>query len=367
MCKKLFGRTGDERKETIRRVGHFQTLQFFVVVITIATITCAAAISFGAVALLHCIGVLGEDYNTSSTIVLIALLLCLSFSIIIALISSRIYVRPVDEIVAATRRVASGDFSVRVNEKGALGEMRTLAASFNSMSDELSGIELFREDFINNFSHEFKTPIVSISGFAHQLTRDDLTEGQRIEYAQLIVAESERLASMSSNILLLTKLENQEIISDKTRIDLSEQLRDCLLSLQSLWEEKELALHLGLASNVYYFGNSELIRHIWMNLLSNAIKFSRENGSICVLSRILSGNAEVVISDNGAGMDADAKAHMFEKFYQGDRTHFQTGNGLGLSIVKRIVDMCGGEILVKSDPGYGTEFTVRLPLEDKKQ
>lgn len=355
-----------ERRAAIKRVGRFQTLQFFVVIITIVTITVSAAISFGAVALLQYLGALGSGYNSSSTIVLLALLLCLTFGIILALIASWIYVRPVDEIIAATRHVASGDFSVRVNEKGAIGEMRSLARSFNSMSGELSGIELFREDFINNFSHEFKTPIVSISGFARQLTRDDLTDEQRIEYAQLIVSESERLASMSSNVLLLTKLENQGIISDRTTFDLSEQLRDCLLSLQSQWEEKDLSLNLGLASNVYYFGNRELIRHIWMNLLSNAIKFSHQGGSIGIISRILSGNAEVVIADNGVGMDSEAKAHMFEKFYQGDEAHFQSGNGLGLSIVSRIVEMCGGEIIFKSDPGYGTEFTIRLPLEDKK-
>jgi len=271
--------------------------------------------------------------------------------------------KPVDDVIDAMYMVSQGDFSVRVEEEGAPGKLGVLTHSFNEMAEELGSIEMFRKDFINNFSHEFKTPIVSIRGFAKQLERDDLTDEQRREYTAIIISESERLANMSSNILLLTKLENQQIVTDKEQYRLDEQLRDCILLLEKQWSAKDIELSLNL-SELTYLGNEEMMSHIWLNLLNNAIKFSHTGGLLEVSCSHSGRSAVVTIRDHGEGMDAATQSRIFEKFYQGDSAHATEGNGLGLSLVRRIVDLCGGVITLQSAPGEGTAFTVELPLGD---
>lgn len=268
--------------------------------------------------------------------------------------------RPMDELMDAMHRVSQGDFDVRVEEEDLPGQMSDLMHSFNDMAEELGSIELFRKDFINNFSHEFKTPIVSIRGFAKQLERDDLTEEQRREYTSIIISESERLANMSSNILLLTKLENQQIVTDKQDYALDEQLRSCILLLEKQWTEKNIELSLGL-DEVVYHGNEEMMSHVWVNLIGNAIKFSPEGGLLEVGCVRRADGIVVTVRDHGEGMDAATQARIFEKFFQGDSAHATEGNGLGLSLVRRIVELCGGKIELDSAPGRGTSFTVILP------
>ena len=231
------------------------------------------------------------------------------------------------------------------------------------MAEELSGIEMFRTDFINNFSHEFKTPIVSIRGFARQLEREDLTEEQRREYTRIIAAESERLANMSANVLLLTKLENQQIVTDRARYRLDEQIRGCILLLEKQWEEKELELVLDL-DELEYEGNEEMMSHVWVNLLGNAIKFSPPGGALEVSCMQVQSFIVARVTDHGEGMDAETRERVFEKFFQGDTAHATVGNGLGLSLVKRIVDLCRGKVTVQSAPGQGTTFAVYLPIEE---
>ena len=273
---------------------------------------------------------------------------------------ARTKLRPMDELVSAMHAVSQGDFSVRVNGENLPGDMGELVSSFNSMAQDLGGLEMFRKDFINNFSHEFKTPIVSIRGFAKQLERDDLTDAQRREYLAIIVSESDRLANMASNVLLLTKLENQTIVTDKTVYRLDEQLRNCILLLEKQWEEKEMELDLDLAE-VEYRGNEEMVAHIWVNLIGNAIKFSPNGAPLKI--RLWAEQSQVVvqIADAGEGMSPETQRRIFEKFYQGDTAHATAGNGLGLSLVKRIVDLCQGSIEVESALGKGSVFTVRLP------
>lgn len=284
--------------------------------------------------------------------------------IIIALVvSSRIgrtRFKPINDLVNAMEQVSQGDFSVRVHAEDAPGDMGVLARSFNEMTKDLGGIEMFRKDFINNFSHEFKTPIVSIRGFAKQLERDDLTDAQRKEYAHIIVSESERLANMSSNILLLTKLENQQIVTDREEYRLDEQMRNAVLLLEKQWSAKNLELSL-ILDEVTYVGNEEMMSHIWVNLIGNAIKFSPDGGLLEMSCARQGDRVAAVIRDHGEGMDENTQKRIFEKFYQGDSAHATEGNGLGLSLVKRIVDLCGGTIQVDSTPGEGTAFTVSLP------
>ena len=280
----------------------------------------------------------------------------------ISLFVSRQLFKPLDDVIKSQKKVAKGDFSVSVAtpRKGTI--ITELVEGFNSMTQELSSTELLRSDFINNFSHEFKTPIVSIRGFAKQLAKEDLNDEQKKEYIDIIITESDRLALMSSNILLLTKFENQQIVSDKTKFYLDEQLRNCILLLEKQWTKKKLNLELEL-NEVEFYSNEEMLSHVWLNILGNAIKFTPENGTITVTCTGNADNITVCISDTGMGMSDETKNHIFDKFYQGDSSHKSHGNGLGLPLAKRVVDLCKGKISVKSKIGKGTTFVVNLPKE----
>jgi len=270
------------------------------------------------------------------------------------------FLRPIRRLSRALDDVSKGDFSVRVPVSHAPAELAMLQRSFNHMAEDLSGIEMFRRDFIDSFSHEFKTPIVSIRGFARQLARDSLTEEQRREYIDIIVRESERLSRLSNNVLLLSRLENQQIITNKTDFYLDEQIRDCILLLEKQWSEKELELDLEL-HEIAYRSNEELLSQVWLNLLGNAIKFSDPGESVHVSCRATPAGIVVQVRDHGPGMDAETMSHVFERFYQGDTSHAAEGNGIGLSIVQRICELCGGRVTVESEVGEGTCFTVTLP------
>lgn len=271
------------------------------------------------------------------------------------------YLSPIKQVIAATSRVARGDFSVRLPEDDTITEMKELVHSFNHMTKELGGVEMFRSDFISSFSHEFKTPIVSIRGFARQLQRDDLTDEERREYATIIADESQRLATLATNILQLSKLENQQIVTEKTEFRLDEQLRSCILLLEKQWTAKNLELEVDL-DEVTCYDNAEMLSQAWVNLLNNAIKFTPEGGAIGV--SLTKGDKEIAvqISDTGIGMSKETQAHIFEKFYQGESSHHAEGNGLGLAMVKRIVALSHGRIHVESMEGQGTTFTVALPV-----
>jgi len=273
----------------------------------------------------------------------------------------RYYLRPLKRLILATRQVAKGDFSVRLPEESR-GEVTELIRSFSSMAGELGSIEIFRNDFVSNVSHELKTPIASICGFARQLQREDLTEAQRQECAAIIVSESERLSHLASNILMLSKLENQQILTEQETFRLDEQLRSCILLLEKQWECKQLSLEVELEAVICHT-NAAMLSQCWINLLGNAIKFTPEKGSIAVRLHREGGSAVVEIRDTGIGMNRQTLEHMFEKFYQGDRSHSTQGNGLGLALCRRIVDLCGGSIRAESEVGKGTAFTVALPLE----
>ena len=289
-------------------------------------------------------------------------MLLMVFILTLAAGMGRSKLRPMNDLVHAMHAVSQGDFSVRVDAEDVPGDMGELASSFNDMATELGGLEMFRKDFINNFSHEFKTPIVSIRGFAKQLEREDLTEAQRREYLDIIVSESDRLANMASNVLLLSKLENQTIVTDREDYRLDEQLRRCVLLLEKQWGEKDLDPDVEL-EEVTYRGNEEMMNHVWVNLLNNAIKFSPRGGRLSLRLYRQGREAVCSVGDQGPGMDEATRRRVFEKFYQGDTAHATKGNGLGLSLVKRIVDLCGGTVRADSAPGCGTTFTVRLPLE----
>ena len=277
--------------------------------------------------------------------------------------TQRLWFARVSRISQGLREIARGNYKTRVAEKDkkeAITELGDLERTFNHMAAELDGIEMFRNDFINNFSHEFKTPIVSIRGFARRLQDDNLSEEERREYISIIVNESERLSTMAQNVLLLTKLENQSIVSEKTEFYLDEQIRKCILLLEKDWSEKNIELDIELEEIKYLF-NEEMLSHVWINLLSNAIKFTPDGGEIrCSLEK---GDGCIIfaIKDSGCGMEESVKERIFEKFYQGDRSHATAGNGIGLNVVQRVVNLAGGRIKVESQPEKGSEFTIILP------
>ncbi len=290
------------------------------------------------------------------------LLACMVLGTGLAAVFSRIALRPLQVLMKATNRIAKGDFSVRVPEYGDETELGQLMKSFNSMTEELESIEMFRSDFINTFSHEFKTPIVSIRGFARQLKEGGLTPSQQEEYIDIIISEAERLTTMSSNILLLSKLENQQFVVDKAEYFLDEQIRRCILILEKQWMEKELELNIELPE-LKYINNEEMMSHVWLNIIGNAVKFSNRGGRIDIIGNISEDIIEIVVSDNGIGMSSDSLSRAFNKFWQADGSRASEGNGLGLPLVKRIVELSGGGIMVKSEENKGTSFTVTLPLE----
>lgn len=282
-------------------------------------------------------------------------------SLIAFLLEKRLF-GPFDELIDVTDKIADGDFKVHVRESCPEStDFGALQRSVNYMVDELNGIEVFRQDFINNFAHEFKTPIVSIRGFAHELQVGDLTEEQRQQYARIIVDESDRLVNMASNILLLSKLEKQQNVSEKTTFCLDEQLRKAILALEKQWSSKEIELDLDLHEVMYEF-NADILMQVWLNLFSNAFKFTPNGGTVSCTLQEADGEAVVVIRDTGMGMTEEVRRHIFEKFYQGDTSHNGSGNGIGLNIVGRILELCGGSIDVASTPGLGSAFTVHLPL-----
>ena len=272
------------------------------------------------------------------------------------------FLHPIRRLTEATKEIASGNFNVSV-ESGGGYEIERLTASFNDMAKELSSIETLRSDFVNNISHEFKTPIASIRGFARRLKRADLTEEQRSEYLDIIIAESDRLTGLSSNVLLLSQLESAERIVERMAYSLDEQIRRSILTLEPQLSKKRLEVETDIQS-VRIFAGEEIMSHLWLNLLTNAIKFSPVGGIIKVSLVEREGDAIFSVSDMGMGMDEEVQKRIFDKFYQGDSSRATEGNGLGLSLVKRILVLENGRIEVESEPGKGACFTVFLPIRE---
>lgn len=268
---------------------------------------------------------------------------------------------PLVRFSEALMDVGKGNFNIKLNEnKHLVDELNIMYHNFNIMVDELNNIETFRSDFIANVSHEFKTPLASIDGYTMLLQDSNLTEKEKNEYIIKILSNTHRLSNLVSIILQISRLENQGIIVEKNNFKLDEQLRQTLLMLEKEWTTKNIELNLNL-NEITYFGNEELIMQIWINIFSNAIKFTPNNGTItCTLAKSEDWTI-VIISDTGIGMSKDVQHHIFDKFYQGDKSHSSEGNGLGLALVKRIIDLCEGTIDVSSEYGQGSIFTIKLP------
>ena len=278
--------------------------------------------------------------------------------------SSRLPLKPVNEIINKMNRLAAGDFKTRLkfgNTMSAHPAVKELTTSFNTMAEELENTEMLRNDFINNFSHEFKTPIVSITGLANLLESGDLTEEQRVQYARAIREESMRLSSMASNVLSLTKVENQTILTDVSSFNLSEQVRSAVLLLEEKWSSKNIDLQLDFDEYMIK-ANEEMLKQVWINLIDNAVKFVPRCGTVELEVLDEGENLCVKVSNTGSEIPHDKMDKIFNKFYQDDESHATQGNGIGLAIVKSIVELHNGSVRVNSGNGI-TAFTVVLPKE----
>lgn len=270
--------------------------------------------------------------------------------------------RQVQKILDATNAMASGDFSVRIptaSRVDAYG-FNVIGENLNRMAQELSGTETLRTDFIANVSHELKTPLSVIQNYGTMLQQPGLDEKTRIEYAKTISRTSRRLASLITNILKLNKLENQQIFPKVENYDLGEQLCECLLAFEDAWERKDLQIETDIEDSILVNTDPEMMSLVWNNLFSNAIKFTEPGGKLGLTLHAEQGRAVVRVSDTGCGISPEVGRRMFDKFYQGDTSHAVQGNGLGLALVKRVIDITGSEISVESEIGRGTTFTVRL-------
>lgn len=347
-----------ERKE---RIGLIFWLSVFIFAVLFAAVIVAAVI----IAVLSYTGVILEESVAASSLSSI-LLWMVAFSVfmgvIVSILGSKICSKPINRYLNQMNRLASGDFKARFYFQKSLSKysaFQEFEESFNKTARELEQTELLHRDFINNFSHEFKTPIVSIAGFAKLLRRGNLTDEQQQEYLAAIEEESLRLAELSSSVLELSKIENQTILTNVTGFNLGEQIRSAMLLLEDKWTKKhiDLSLHLGEYAII---ANEELLRHVWINLLDNAIKFSEDYGCIEVDTTEKDDKIVVAISNSGVQIPPECGERIFMKFYQADESRSTQGNGIGLAIVKKVVTLHGGTVQAESKEML-TTFVVELP------
>lgn len=300
--------------------------------------------------------------SSMSMIALLSLLLAIMISVAI----EHTIVKPMRSMTWHMGELAKGDFSVRMppNDRIEINEAKQFTKSFNKAAEELSGIEIMRANFISDFSHEFRTPIASINGFAQLLRDQNLSSEERDEYLDIIIDESKRLSNLSEDILNLSRMESLSILTNIGAVDVAEGLRRSIAIVEPKAKEKDIAVTVDI-DETQVIGNADYLSQLWTNILQNAVKFTPKGGSIKISLK----NSQVqktksvtcTISDDGCGMDESTRTHLFERFYQGDTSHAQEGNGLGLSLCKRIVDLHGGTIRVISAPGKGSTFVVTLP------
>lgn len=298
--------------------------------------------------------------NTDSPLVLMMALLVVSLVIgfLVTSLLSKLFFDPIKRLRKAMEQVAEGDFSVRLEDRSSSREIMEIYSGFNLMAKELGATEILQTDFVSNVSHEFKTPINAIEGYTTLLQSDNLDEEQK-QYVEKILFNTRRLSSLVGSILLLSKIENQSIQTNRTRYRLDEQIRQSIVALEPAWEKKEIEFDVDM-DRVEYVGDESMMRHVWDNLIGNAIKFDPPCGMVRIRLSQTGEKITFTIEDCGPGLTEEAEKHLFDKFYQADSSHKEEGNGLGLALVKRILAISGGEITAENLDGGGCRFTVIL-------
>ena len=338
-----------------KRKSHI-TFKAFYTVLVIAEIAVIVAGASGILELMH-----GSFHGTREVpdviwLVLIGLILGVSTTFFLV----RFLSEPIITLNRAMKEVSGGNFDVRLDTKKGFSELREMSESFNMMTKELRATEIVQTDFVSNVSHEFKTPINAIEGYATLLQDSEFAEGSEArEYVEKILFNTKRLSSLVGNILLLSKLDNQGIPDKISRYRLDEQIRQSIVLLEPMWLEKECELDVDLEL-VEYEGNEALMSHVWDNLISNAIKFGPCGGTVSIRLFTHDGGITFTVEDEGEGIAKEAEEHIFNKFYQSDTSHKSEGNGLGLALVKRIIETVGGSVKAENLPERGAKFTVNL-------
>ena len=337
-------------------------IAFFLLVAFVITCCMMLFVSILSVAL--DIALTGENLSVAAKLTFgNVVLLSLLFSVIDGIRRKLAVDRPVKRITDAAEKIMQGDFSARIKPQSRFGTDDTfnkVIDCFNQMAEELSSVETLRADFVANVSHEMKTPLAVMQNYGTMLQKPELPDETRIEYAKAVTDSSRRLADMMTNILKLNRLENQQIFPQTTVYDLGEQLCECLLQYEDVWEKSGIEIETDLEENVRVRADAELLSLVWNNLFSNAFKFTEPGGTVSLTLTATEHHAVVQVKDTGCGMSPEVGAHIFEKFYQGDTSRATQGNGLGLALVKRVVDIMQGEISVESAKGVGTTFTVKI-------
>lgn len=297
-----------------------------------------------------------RDTGVSPELILFASV-CLIMGGMLAYLMARYFFLPMTELGKAMRKVAEGDYDISLDERRGLKEIRMIRADFNLMVRELRATEILQTDFVSNVSHEFKTPINAIEGYATLLQGEQLSREEQSRYVDRILISTGRLSRLVGNILLLSKVDNQVIETKSRRFRMDEQIRQAIVLLEADWTKKDIDFDVDL-EEVEYTGNKGLLYHVWSNLIGNAIKFNPRGGTVRIRLFRQDGGIRFTIQDQGPGISEAAQKHIFEKFYQSESSHKEEGNGLGLALVKRILTLSGGEIGVENVPEGGCRFTV---------
>ena len=303
---------------------------------------------------------LEETFNAKVSDTWLLLLIVVAIGVTLAFFVNRMFFKPIQKLNVGMNEVAAGDFSVRLKTKSPINEVKEIYDSFDMMVRELDATEVLQSDFVSNVSHEIKTPINAIEGYAMLLQDDQYTKEEQEEFVEKILFNTKRLSELVGNVLLLSKIDNQAITKNEKVFRLDEQIRQSIMQLETKWTEKEIEFDVDL-DEVEFVGNAQLLVHIWDNLIGNAIKFGPMYGMIKLRLSKADKLIRFVIEDNGTGISEEALKHIFDKFYQGDSSHKAEGNGLGLALVKKIVDIYDGKIIAENLPEAGCRFIVELP------
>lgn len=356
MSKKKIGEKTPPKN--LQRNQIFNRITLMVVLGLFVLLAISSSITFGMSALVA--NWMNVSQDNILVFGLIVLVMSIVFGLALSFAYSAVVIKASKPYLEALQRVAECDFSVRITDPTVFANFG-IAQNFNNMAQQLQSVETLREGFINDFSHEFKTPIVSIAGFAKLLKNPDLSAEQRNEFLDVIISESDRLVGLSESILLLNRLDSQVVVREQYSLD--EQLRQCVLMFDRHCQAKNIDLVADIEDNIVINSNAKLLNQVWVNLLSNAVKFTQQGGNITVECKRQKDTICVKVSDNGCGMSPEVMQNIFNKFYQGDKSHTTQGNGLGLPIVKKIVEILDGSISVYSEAGKGSSFTVTFKAE----
>ena len=356
------------KKESVGRKllqGLYNYFIFFL--LSAFLVTCTTSLFVTILSRSLSIELTNENLQTAAKLTFLnVIILSMLFTAIDAIRRRMTSVRVIRHITDAAQEIVKGDFDVRISPVSSFSaddSYNVIIDCFNTMASELASVETLRTDFVSSVSHEMKTPLAVIRNYGTLLSDPELTQEKRLEYAAAITDATRRLSDMITNVLKLSHLENQQIYPKAESFDLGEQLCDCFLQFENVWEERNIEIDTEIAENVFACADRELLSLVWNNLFSNAFKFTQDGGRICLSLTADEDYAVVRISDSGCGMSPEVGAHIFEKFYQGDPSRATQGNGLGLALVKRVIDITGAEIAVESTVGVGTTFTVKIRRE----